>query len=217
MRLIIFGATGKIGRQLMAQALTDGHKVTAFARTPATLDLTHENLRVIKGDVLDPPSISRAFKQPEDGDFAPYDAVLCALGMPLLNKDRLRSAGTRNIVHAMEEAGIQRLICLSSLGAGDSRAGLPAHYRYLLAPILMRRLLVDHNLQESHIVNSALDWTIVRPGNFTDGDRTGSYRHGFASSKNPVQRKISQADVADFMLSNLSQKTYLHQAPSLSY
>jgi len=208
MKLIIFGSTGNIGSHLVLQALKQGHAVSAFTRSPEKIDQEHNNLQIIAGDVLDPRAVNRAT--------ARHDAVLCALGMPLMNSDNLRARGTKNIVRAMEETGVKRLICLSSLGAGDSRSALPGHYRYLLFPVLMRRLLADHNLQERYIKNSRLDWTVIRPANYTDGKQTGSYKHGFIVIDKSMKLKISHADVAHFMLRQLRERTYLHKAPSVS-
>jgi len=209
MKLIIFGATGKIGRHLVEQALELGHDVTAFARTPEKLSGPRENLHVVKGDVLDPVSVRNAIEG--------QDGVVCALGMPLMNTDGLRAKGTKNIIHAMEETGVRRLVCLSGLGAGDSWNLLPFHYRYLIFPLVMRRLYADHERQESYVKNSPLDWVIVRPASFVKGAHTGDYRHGFTTADAPPTLRISHADVADFMLKQSADDTYLRQAPGLSY
>ena len=111
MKLIIFGSTGSIGRQLVKQALEQRHMVAAFARNPARVDIKHANLEVIQGDVLDPASVEKAVQG--------HDAVLCSLGAGL--QGAVRSEGTRNIIHAMEKAGVRRFICQSTLGVGDSR------------------------------------------------------------------------------------------------
>lgn len=209
MKLVIFGATGHIGQHLTEQALSQGHQVTAFARSPEKIKKTHKNLNVVKGDVLDLAS-ARMVIEGQEG-------VICALGMPLMNKDRLRSKGTANIVRAMEDVGVKRLVCLSALGAGDSRDTLPFHYKYIIIPLMMRHLFADHEPQEQTIKASSRDWVIVRPANFTKGSRTGTYRHGFTAADKAPKLKISQADVADFMLNQLANDRYLHQTPGLSY
>ena len=209
MRLVIFGATGTIGRHLVDQALSRNHQVTAFARSPEKFGQSDENLQVVEGDVLEPASVKSAIQG--------HDVVLCALGMPIMNKEKLRANGTRNIIRAMEENGVRRLVCLSALGAGDSRDILPFQYKYLLIPLVMRHLYADHELQESHVRNSPLDWVIVRPGNFSKGAHTCSYQHGFTAADKSIKLKISHADVANFMLSQLADDTYLRQSPGLSY
>lgn len=207
MKLVIFGSTGSMGHQLVLQALEQGHTVTAFARNPAKLEIEHANLTVVQGDALDSASVEMAV----DGQ----DAVLCSLGAGA--KGTIRSEGTRNIVRAMEKAGVSRFVCLSTLGVGNSRANLSFFWKNIMFGLLLRRAYADHVSQEGYVKESRLDWTIVRPGAFTDGNRTGVYRHGFLSSDKAIRGKISRADVADFMLKQLTDRTYLHETPGLSY
>lgn len=209
MKLMIFGATGTVGRFLVDQARAQHHHVTAFARRPEKLGTSDATLNLVAGDVLEPASVERAI--------AGHYAVLCALGKPLVNRDYVRAHGTKNIVQAMEEIGVPRLVCLSGLGAGDSWDILPFHYKYLIFPLMMRRLYADHERQERYVEKSDLDWIIVRPGSFSKGARTGAYRHGFTTPDKTLKLKIAPADVADFMLSQVNDDTYLRQAPCLSY
>lgn len=120
----------------------------------------------------------------------------------------------------MEKRGVRRLVCLTSLGYGDSRVVLKNTsfvFRFFIAPILLRKGFADHALQEEHIKSSSLDWVIARPGNLTDGPRTGLYRHGFAYDDPTIRAEISRADVADFMLRQLGEDTYLRRTVGLSY
>lgn len=210
MKLIIIGSTGRTGQQIVAQALEQGHEVTAFARSPEKLNQTHEKLQVAQGNVMDFASVEHAIQG--------QDAVLCSLGMPkIMDKSQLRANGTKNIISAMKKTAVKRFICQSSFGAGDSHEVLPFHYKYLIAPLFMRHLYSDHNMQENYIRESQLDWTIVRPGTLTDGKLTGSYQHGFTAKNKTVQAKISRADTADFMLKQLADDCYLYKAPYISY
>ena len=194
MNVLIVGSTGTIGRELVKQALARDHVVTAFARDPSKLQLTDPRLAVAKGDVMDLVSIEQVMPG--------KDAVLCALGAG--SKGGVRAAGTRNIIEAMHKCGVQRLVCLSSLGVGDSRANLNFFWKHIMFGILLRRAFADHVAQEHYINESGLEWTIVRPGAYTDGDRTGAYRHGFSATATGLKLKISRADVADFMLNQLT-------------
>ena len=209
MKLLIFGSTGGTGRQLVEQALVQGHAVTAFARDPAKVDVEHANLRVVQGDAMDFASVEHAMQGQE--------AVLSALGLPASNKSMVRADGTRNIIRAMEKEGVRRLVCQTSLGYGDSRDILPFHMKYIIVPLILRNAFADHELQEHHIRQSSLDWIIVRPGTLTNGDLTCAYRHGFAATDKGLKIKISRADVAEFMLRQLADDTYLHGTPSISY
>lgn len=207
MELLVFGSTGSTGRQLVEQALERGHTVTAFARDPSKLDIEHANLKAVRGDVLDLASVERAVRGQE--------AVLCSIGAG--RKGRIRSEGTRNIIRAMENAGVRRLICQSTIGTGDSRGNLSFFWKYIMFGIILRDVLADHESQENYVKRSRLDWTIVRAGALVDGDRTGMYRHGFSTSDKEIKLKISRADVADFMLKQLVDDTYVHHTPGLSY
>ena len=207
MKLIVFGSTGSIGRHLLNQALQQGYSVTAFARDVAKIDIQHENLQVIQGDVMDSASVERAIPG--------HDAVLCSIGAG--RKGKIRSEGTRNIINAMEKAGVRRFICQSTLGVGDSQANLNFFWKYIMFGFLLRPAYTDHVNQENHVMQSKLDWTIIRPAAFTDGERTGQYLHGFSGTDKAAKLKISRADVADFMLKQLTDDTYLRKTPGLSY
>jgi putative NADH-flavin reductase len=209
MKLVVFGSTGKVGQQIVAQALNSGYEVTAHARRADKIEAKGANLRIVEGDVLDPASVKEAV--------AGQDVVLCALGMPLRNKDGLRARGTRHIIEAMKSSNVKRLVCLSGLGAGESLDMLPFHYRYLILPLILRHVFNDHENQEAVVKQSDLDWVLARPGNFTKGAHTGIYKHGFLEIDNSIKIKISPADVADFMLGQVASDAYLHQAPALSY
>jgi len=206
MKLIIFGSTGTIGRQLVDQALAQGHRVTAFAREPSAIELNHPHLSRHAGDVLDRSAVMDAV--------AGHDAALIALGAG--RKGTVRSVGTRHVIDAMERHGVRRLVCLSTLGAGDSHDLLNFFWKRIMFGLLLRDAAADHEAQEGFVERSALDWTLVRPGSFTDGPATGAYRHGFPPTEKALKLKIPRADVAGFMLRQLSDDTYLRQAPGLS-
>ncbi len=209
MKLLIFGPTGGTGRQLVEQALEQGHPVTAFARNPAKLAPERTGLEVVEGDVLDAAAVERAVPG--------HEAVLCAVGAPASDRRTLRTDATRNIIRAMETHGVKRLVCLSSLGFGDTRDMLPFVMRYIVVPLFLRHAFADHALQEELVKQSGLDWIIARAGSLTDGPRTGVYRHGFPVTEKGTRLKISRADVADFMLKQLTSDEYLRQTPGLSY
>jgi len=209
MKLIIFGATGGTGRHLINQSLEQGHSVTAFARNPKSLQIQHEKLHLIKGDVLNLGSVQSAI----DG----HDAVFCTLGTPAMNKSMLRTNGTKNIIQAMQQSTTKRLICQSGMGCGDSKVLLPFHYKYIIFPLMLRYVYADHESQEQHVSESQLNWTIIRPAALSNGKHTSRYWHGFAANDATLSIKISRADVADFMLKQLSDNTYLHKSPSVSY
>ncbi len=207
MKLIIFGATGTVGRHLVGQALAQGHRVTAFARKPLALKLDHRDLTRRAGDVLDRGAVADAVQG--------HDAVLIALGAG--RKGTVRAVGTGHILDAMARSGVRRLICQSTLGAGDSRALLNFFWKRIMFGLLLRDAYADHEAQEAAVEQCGLDWTVVRPAAFTDGPATGAYKHGFPATEKNLKLKISRADVARFMLGQLTDNTYLRRSPGLSY
>ena len=209
MKLLIFGSTGGTGRELVKQALDQGHSVTGYARDPAKIeDLQNPNLKVIRGDVLDSAAVISAVTGQE--------AVLSAIGSGA-GRTTLREEGTQNIVEAMRGTGVKRLICQSSLGVGDSRANLGFFTKHIIVGIFLRHAFADHERQEAVVRQSSLDWIIVRPPHLKDGPLTGDYQHGFPTTDRRIKGWISRADVADFMLKQLVDETYLHQTPGVSY
>eukprot|EP00439_Symbiodinium_sp_Y106_P088399 s1_g935.t1 len=207
MKIIIFGATGSLGRHLVEQALAQGEEVTAFLRDASALGVDHENLRLIEGDVLDPVAVDRAVKG--------HDAALIALGAG--RKGGVRAAGTKHIVEAMERHGVRRLVSQSTLGAGDSHAHLNFFWKHVMFGWLLKQAMADHEEQEAVIRRSNLDWVNVRPAAFTDGHVTGDYKFAFPQSETDLSLKISRADVASVMLKQMTDDTHLHASPGLSY
>ncbi len=207
MKLVIFGATGTMGRHVVIKALEQGHQVRAFARSPEKLEVDHSNLTLIAGDVFNASSVAAAIEG--------SDAVLVSLGSVKL-QDKVRSVGTRHIVQAMVQLGVKRLICQSTLGVDESWNNLNFFWKYLMFGLILRHVFKDHVMQESIVKRSNLEWTIVRPAAFTDEPATGRYRLGFPATEKQLTLKIPRADVATFMLQQLGDNRYLHQTPGLS-
>ena len=171
MRVLVIGATGGTGRQLVQQALEQGHQVTAFVRNPAKLKIVHPNLRIARGDVLDYESVEAAMRG--------QSAVLSALGHKrFFYPNKIQSDGMRNILRAMKTCDVPRLICETALGIGNSvgRLGLP--HTFFILPLILPFYMWDKLRQEDLIIASDRDWVIVRPGVLTNGEARGNYRHG---------------------------------------
>ena len=207
-RLLVIGATGGTGEQIVRQALERGLEVTALARDPAKVRATHPNLRVSRGDVLDPATLDAAVEG--------QDAVVSALGhRRLFSPSRVQSDGTRNVLAAMAKHGVQRFVCATSLGLGNSvgRMGLPGTLFFL--PVFLAIYFWDKARQEQVIARSDREWVIVRPGILTNGAKRGTYRHGVNAGSYLLPGRISRADVADFMLKQLRDDTYLRRAAGI--
>lgn len=208
MKVIVFGATGAVGRHAVEALLADGHAVTAFARNPGRLALDHPHLTRIAGDACDAEATARAV--------AGHDAVVVTLGAGASLRSRVRSQGTLNVIRAMQETGVRRLICQSTLGAHDSWGNLNFYWKRIMFGGLLRPVFRDHELQESLVRASGLDWTLVRPSAFSDGPATGAYREGFPPSERGLKLTIAKADIAAFLSRQIGDRRYLHRAVGIS-
>jgi putative NADH-flavin reductase len=208
--VLIVGATGGTGRHLVEQALERGHVVTALVRNPAKLQMDHAHLKVVQGNVLDYASVEAAMRGQE--------AVVCALGHKrFLGPTRILSVGTQNLLRAMAGGGVSRLVCETSLGIGNSAGRMGLYYTLFVIPVILPFYYWDKTRQERLIAASGIEWVIVRPGALTNGPKRGLYRHGHDIGSFIRTVRISRADVADFMLNQLSSDAYLRSAPGVSW
>jgi putative NADH-flavin reductase len=208
MNLIIFGATGGTGHQLMNQALQRGHHVTAFARNPQDVTV-YPDLNVVKGDVLNPESIQAAFKQLQ------VDVVLSAIGSGRHGgSTQICSEGTRHILHAMKKVGMQRFIGISSLGVADEFNNW--FVRKIVMGAMLANIHEDLKRMEMVVKFSPLNWTLARPPRLVDGPGTGKYRVLLAPDGRQLFQ-ISRADVADFMINEAENSSYIRQCPGIGY
>jgi len=207
MQILIFGATGSLGSHIVEQALEKGYSVKAFTRNPEKLkDFENPYLSIVQGDVNNLSEAENAMKD--------VDAVFCALGDGA--KGKVRSAGTRNIIKAMRKSGVKRLICQTTLGLGDSWNNLNFFWKYVMFGFLLKKAFQDHQLQEKYILESGLDYTIVRPGAFTNGAITRSFQTDFDAHAKNLTLKISRADIAFFMLEQLTSEKFVGKVVAIS-
>lgn len=212
MNIIIFGAAGGTGRALTEQALAQGYIVTGFDRNPEALKLQHPHLTMLKGDIFDPAAVEAAITG--------QDVVFCVLGVRPGVTAPVCSAGTKNIIAGMQNQGVKRLMVQSAFAV----AALDGEWREvawivpLVSPLFgkVRAMFMDHVRQEAFVRQSNLDWIIVRPSRLTDMPATGRYRVGEPLFIGP-NAHIARADVADFMLKQVQNDTYIHKTPRLKY
>jgi len=212
MKIIIFGAAGGTGRALTEQALAQGYIVTGFDRNPEALQIQHPNLTMLKGDIFDPAGVEQAI--------AGQDVVFCVLGVRPGVTIPVCSVGTKNIIAAMQKQGVKRLMIQSAFAV----AALDGEWREvpwivpLVSPLFgkVRAMFMDHVRQEQFVRQSNLDWIIVRPSRLTDTPVTGTYKVGEPLFIGP-NAHIARADVADFMLKQVQNDTYVHKTPRLKY
>ena len=208
MKIFIVGGTGGTGRQVIEQALLENHLVTALVRNPVKLKIDHPNLKVIKGNILEPGTFEQAIKENE--------VVISALGHKrFFIKTNILSEGTKNIVNAMEKHKVKRLICITSMGVNDSRFRLGLYYTLFVIPVILLFYFLDKEKQERIIRQSSLDWTIVRPGQLTNGKKRTTYRHGSKLGSYIFTKMVSRADVAHFILQEVKNDKYIKKSPSI--
>jgi putative NADH-flavin reductase len=209
MNILIFGASGATGHNLVTQALKQGHFVTAFVRDPSKLQLKHANIRIFKGNVGDYHRVDDAMKN--------QDAVISALGASSpLKHDLTLIKGIQNSVTAMMRQNVKRFIYQSFLGVKENRSELGFLINSFI-PFILKNVISDHEAKEDIIFKSTLDWTIVRCSMLTNGSFTGRYRDGEDLRSSSLLPTISRADVADFMLKQITEKKYLHKKPRIMY
>lgn len=210
MNILIIGGTGKTGRHIIDRALQKGHLVTVLARSPAKLKLEHPNLKILQGNILLPKEVEAAVQG--------QDAVLSALGHKrFFIPTSTLSKGTANLIVAMANHDVKRLVCITSLGINDSRFRLGLYYTLFVIPFIIFFYFMDKSKQEKLIIDSSLDWTIIRPAQLTNGKKRAEYKHGPNMGSYILTKFISRADVAHFMLQQLTDKQYLHKAVGIHY
>lgn len=208
MKLLVLGATGATGRLIVAQERSRGHDVVALVRSAGKaggLDAT-----LVEGDARDGAALASALHG--------CDAVVSALGTPMspFRKVTLLSEATRSLIVAMQRRGVERLVCITGLGAGDSRGHGGFVFDRLVLPLLLRRVYQDKDRQEALVRNSGLAWVLVRPVVLNDEPDRGDIEattdlggvHG---------GKISRADVANFVLDQLDSDRWLHRSPLIRW
>lgn len=204
-RVLILGASGATGHELVKQALAQGFGVTAFVRDPRRLSVSGGTINVIRGDVGDAIRVMRAV--------AGHDAILCALGVGKpLEADPVVVSGIRHTLQAMREHHVRRLVYLSFIGVAESRSAAGLLIRYV-ARHPLRHEIADHEAKEDLIKASDTDWTIVRAPKLTNDAATGRYREGPGIAARSIFPKLSRADVASFMLRELTERKYVRMAP----
>jgi len=205
MKLAIFGATGGTGRLVAEKALAQGYEVSALVRDPGRLALVHDRLTVVTGNVLDTVAVEQTLNG--------AGAAIISLGNTSNNPDYIVSEGTRVILAAMKKLAVPRVVVVSSIGVGDSKDQVPFFFKMLMKSAL-KKPMEDKERQEAAVMASGLDWIIVRPGGLTDNPANGSYKAGL--DKTIVAGQVSRADVADFVLRQVTDDTYLRKTPAIS-
>lgn len=212
MKITVFGATGKTGKEVVKQALELGYEIKAFVRNPEKMDITNEKLTLVKGDVTNPENVDQAIEG--------VDGVIVALGAsPDMQADIVMEQGTRNIMSTMKKHNVKRIIVQSSYAMSGSAEGVAFMKEMGMGDeqiTMVQPVLDDKAKQEDAIRNSGLEYTIVRPLMLNDEQKKGEYRVG-ETLDIKVGDAISRADVADFMLKDLTENKFVGKTVTLAY
>jgi len=212
MKVTVFGATGRIGEQVVRQALDAGHKVRAVVRDPARFDVSHPALEVATVPGLTDPEVLRPVLEGSG-------AAISGVG-PRGRKDGpVASSATRGILRAMEASGVRRLVAVSAVPVGPVPEGESFVNRRIVLPLISafaRDVYADLAAMEDEIRRSTTEWTIVRPPKLVNKPLTGTYRTCVGGNV-PRGYSISRADVAHAMLAALDDPATVKQAVGIAY
>ena len=211
MQVAVFGATGRIGRQVTQQCLAAGHDLRALVRTPEKLTLVHPRLAVRAGELAD----AMAVRETVHG----ADAVISALG-PSLRPDAHGTPvaeGTRRIVAAMQQEGVRRFVGIVTASIPDAhdRPSFRGRALPVMATLLFPNALDELRGMAAAVSGSGLDWTLARIISLTGRLAKGTVRAGFLG-RDDVGWTITRADVAAFLVAQLDDDTYVKAAPVIS-
>jgi putative NADH-flavin reductase len=212
MKVLIFGATGFSGQGILAEALKQGHEVTILVRDVSKIPSKHKNLTIVEGNVLDPQMVASILHHQE--------AVIQCLGVGGKGDGKpttFISDATKVIVDEMQKQNIKRLIAMSNVGAGNSITFHPWFFTKIILPYFMKWLKViieDKNRMEPIIMNSNLDWTIVRCPNIVDKPAKGNCNASLDGKG--LKLSVTLPDLSKFMVEQLKQTAFIKQAPSVS-
>ena len=205
MNIVIFGANGPTGRLLTQQDIDKGYTVTAFTRHPETFPIQNVRLRVLSGDVYDLAAVEQAV--------VGQDAVLSALGGVFGGKEvTIYSLGTGNIVQAMKDNGVRRIICITSSSLEPHETG-GFFFDKIISPLVVgvlgKTLYADMRRMEELVMSSNLDWTIVRPAGLFETSVVTDYQESEGNLKGTY---TSRVDLATCMLQQLTTDQYRRKA-----
>lgn len=196
MRILLLGATGKTGLQIIDQAVLRGFHVTALVRSPEKLAGRERSIEVLRGDVCDEHLLGRAL--------VGHDAVVSALGHRGLGRSSLLTDSAGALIPAMRAAGVERALFVSvALLFRD--AGL---FATLIRKTVLRNVVADAAAMEMLVAASGLDWTIVRPPILTNGPKTFRYRAADGAMPERTLPVVSRADLADFLLEEVEHPAH---------
>jgi putative NADH-flavin reductase len=212
MKVLIFGATGFSGKAILKEALTKNYQVTILVRNAKAVTIQNKNLTIVEGNVLDNIIVNKVLQN--------QDAVIQCLGVNGKGDGKpttFVSDANNIIIDEMSKSNVKRLIAMSIAGSGNSINFVPWVVRKIVLPYFMKWLQVlidDKNRMEPMIMNSQLDWTIVRCAGILDKPIKGIVNDTLTGKG--LKFSITLPDMAKFIVAQLEEKKYIKQTPSIS-
>lgn len=204
MNVLVLGAGGATGKQVVEKAVAAGHTVTAFVHA-AGAELP-ASVRLVTGDASDEASVRSAVSG--------QDAVIDAIGGKTPYKDTdLERKAVANVITAMKAEGATRLVVVSMLGIGESEQDTPWWYRYLIQPTFLRGAGKDKTAMEAEVNASGLEFVIVRPPFLKDDPATGSW---IVDEPEHESLSITREDLAAFLVEQLTSNEHTGRAVTVS-
>lgn len=208
MKVLVLGATGSVGQHMVKLGIEQGHGLTALVRSPEKLRAWEGRIRIIKGDALDKDAVDEAVHGQE--------ASIYSLGVKTIGRTTLFSESTRILIAAMERNRVRRLVCVTGVGAGETKGHGGFLYDWILYPLITKRLYDDKEVQERLIAKSGLDWVIVRPAVFREGPLPGQLEVVTEVGEVKLTR-VTRKEVAAFVLAQLTDNRYLRKSPFIGH
>jgi putative NADH-flavin reductase len=202
MKVLVLGATGGVGQHILKLGIERGHELTALVRKPEKLKSWESRVRIVKGDALNKRALEEAVRG--------QDASIYSIGVKTIGRTTLFSESTRILIDAMERNKVKRLVCITGVGAGETKGHGGFLYDRIIYPLITKRVYEDKELQEMMIQKSSLDWVIVRPAVFREGTASGKLQ-AVTDVRGVTLRRVSRAEVAAFVLEQLTEDRFLRK------
>lgn len=202
MNILLIGATGGTGQEILPRLLAAGHTVTALVRRPEAITTRHEHLVVMPGGVRDLDLVDRAVQG--------QDAVICAFGPRSLGKDDIQEVMMRNLVAAMTKRGVKRLVNLSAWGAQETQPSISL-MQVVLQKVLLRNIFADKMRGEKLLFASALDYVNVCPGRLLNKPARGGVKASADGAG--IKHSMTRADLAQWMVEQLTSDIWVRKSP----
>ena len=208
MKVLVLGGSGSLGQHIVEQGLNQGHEISVLVRNPEKLRKYEGRVRLVHGNALDHEAVETAV--------AGQEAVVYSLGVNRPGRTTLFSESIRILIQPMEKHGVKRLVCITGVGAGETKGHGGFFHDRIIWPLFTRIIYEDKDRLEDLIRKTSLDWVIVRPAHFREGAGPGEL-NVVTDVRGVTLRHVSRAEVASFVLAQLTNDRYLRATPFIGH